>query len=68
MSELFFTITNLTCAACVKLSTIALHKLPGVKDATIELSTGSARVTSEEPLNPDDVAQALKAKGYNATF
>ena len=68
MAECTFTITNLTCDACVKLSTMALHKLPGVKDATIELSTGSARVTSEEPLNPDDVAQALKAKGYNATF
>ena len=68
MSELTFKITNLTCDACVKLSTMALRKLPGVTDASVELSTGSARVTSEEPLNPDDVANALKAKGYDATF
>lgn len=68
MSELTFTITNLNCDACVKLSTKTLSKLPGVTEATVELSTGIVRVTSDEPLNPNDVVEALKAKGYNTAF
>lgn len=68
MSELAFTITNLNCDACVKVSTKALRTLPGVIDASVELSTGAARITSQEPLNPHDVAELLKTKGYTATF
>lgn len=68
MAELPFSITNLTCDACVKVSTMALRRLPGVTDASVDLKTGAARVTSEEPLNPGDVAELLKTKGYIATF
>ena len=68
MHEFTFTITNLNCDACIKLSTMALRKLPGVTDVSIELSTGAARVVSTEPINPSDVTEALKAKGYEAAF
>jgi len=68
MTELAFTITNLNCDACVKVSTKALHTLPGVIDVSVELSTGATRITSQEPLNPRDVAELLKTKGYIATF
>lgn len=68
MSELTFKITNLTCDACIKVSTMTLRKLPGVTEATVDLSTGAGRVVSSEPLTQNDVAAALKAKGYEATF
>ncbi len=68
MSELTFKITNLTCDACIKVSTMTLRKLPGVTEATVDLSTGAGRVVSSEPLTQNDVAVALKAKGYVATF
>ena len=68
MHELTFTITNLTCDACIKLSTIALRKLPGVTDVSVELTTGAARVVSTEPISSSDVAEALKAKGYTVAF
>ena len=68
MSELTFRITNLNCDACVKMSTMTLRKLPGVTEATVELSTGAGRVVSNEPITQSDVAAALKAKGYDVTF
>lgn len=64
MSELTFTITNLTCEACVKLSTMALRKLPGVTDVSIDLKTGAARLSSEKPIDLNDVTELLKTKGY----
>lgn len=68
MTELTFKITNLTCDACIKVSTMMLRKLPGVTDATIDLSTGTGRIISDEPLTQNDVTTALKNKGYDATF
>lgn len=68
MNELAFTITKLNCEACIKLSTMALRKLPGVTDVSIELSTGAARVVSTEPIAPNDVTKVLKAKGYSVAF
>lgn len=68
MTELTFKITNLTCEACVKVSMMTLRKLPGVTEATVDLSTGVGRIISDEPLNKNDVTTALKAKGYDVTF
>lgn len=68
MFELSFTITNLNCDACVKMSTMTLRKLPGVTDVFINLSTKLVRVTSTESLNPNDVTTVLEMKGYIATF
>lgn len=68
MSELTFKITNLTCDACVKVSTMTLRKLPGVTEASVDLATGSGRVVSSEPLSQSDVAATLKAKGYDVAF
>ena len=68
MHELTFKVTNLTCDACIKVSTMALRKLSGVTDVSIELSTGAARVASTEPISQSDVTEALKAKGYEVAF
>lgn len=68
MTECTFTVTNLTCDACVKVSTMALRKLPGVTEATVDLSTGAGRVVSNEPITQSDVVTALKAKGYDVAF
>ena len=68
MAELTFKITNLTCGACVKVSTMTLRKLPGVSEVTVDLSTGAERIVSDEPLSQSDVAAALKAKDYDVTF
>ena len=42
-----FKITNLTCPACVKLSEMALKKIPGVTDVQVDLGTGAAFVEAD---------------------
>lgn len=54
-----FTITNLTCDACVKLSTMALKGLPGVTAIDIDQTTGHGTVHSTTPLAWGDIEQAL---------
>lgn len=54
-----FKIINLTCEACVKLSTMALKKLPGVQSVNIDLASGSTEVESADELNWEDVKNAL---------
>lgn len=68
MTELTFKINNLTCDACIKVSTKTLRKLPGVTEATIDLSTGTGHIVSNEPLTQSDVVAALKDKGYDVAF
>lgn len=68
MTELTFKMTNLTCEACIKVSTMTLRKLPGVTEATVDLSTGAGRIVSTEPLSQADVVSALKDKGYDVAF
>lgn len=68
MTELTFKITNLTCDACTKVSTMMLRKLPGITDATVDLSTGAGRIVSNEPITQSDVVAALKTKGYDVAF
>lgn len=68
MAELTFKVTNLTCDACVKVSTMTLRKLPGVTEATVDLSTGGGRIVSDEPISQSEVTATLKVKGYDVTF
>lgn len=68
MPELHFVMTNLTCEACIKVSTRALKTLSGVEDVSIDLASGKAHIQSAEPLNPSDVQELLKAKGYTVAF
>ena len=59
MSTINFKITNLTCPACVKLSEMALRKIPGVTYAKVELETGVATVESERDIG-EEIIPALK--------
>lgn len=69
MYELNFTIKNLNCDACVKMTTMTMRRLsPSVTDASVDLATGAARLVSTEEISPEVVAAALNAKGYQAAF
>ncbi len=53
-----FTITNITCDACIKLSTMALKSLPGVSSVTIE-QNGKGSITSSTPISNEMIEQVL---------
>lgn len=54
-----FKITNLTCEACIKLSTMALKKIPGVYGAKVDLASGKAEIESEWEISWNEIAEAL---------
>ncbi|HAZ29096.1 MAG TPA: heavy metal transporter [Candidatus Magasanikbacteria bacterium] len=56
-----FTITNLTCDACVKLSTAALRALPGVTNVVIDLASGHGELTAERDIPKQEIIMALKS-------
>ena len=63
MYNLKFKITNLTCAACVKLSESALKSVPGIKDARVDLKSGEASITADKAIVWKDITEALAAVG-----
>lgn len=62
-----FKITNLTCGACVKLSTMALKKIHGVTDVNVDLKTGETELTAEHEIAWGDITEALKEVEKTAT-
>ncbi len=64
MSELTFRITNLNCEACVKISTKALSKIPGVTDASVDLASGAVKINSASPIDTSLIVETLKAKDF----
>ncbi len=69
MHELNFRITNLTCDACIKMTTMILQRLSsGVTEATVDLATGAAHLVSEDKISSEEVIAALGAKGYQTAF
>lgn len=66
MTSLKFKITNLTCEACVKLSTMALEAIPGISQIKIVLATGEAELLSDQEINWEQIRSALQSVGKNA--
>jgi len=64
MSEQTYNVTGMTCDHCVSAVTGELRKLPGVSDVQVDLTRGTATVTSSAPLDLADVASAIDEAGY----
>jgi copper chaperone CopZ len=58
-----FHITNLSCEACVKLSTSALRDIPNVEIVNIDLHTGESFVEASEKIPFDKIKTALEEIG-----
>lgn len=58
MPTITFKITNLTCPACVKISEMALKKIPGVNHVQVDLSSGAVSVESDTDIR-DQIAGVL---------
>lgn len=58
------TATGMTCGHCVNAVTTELSAIQGVTDVNVDLDTGRATVTSNEPLDRDTVDAAIEEAGY----
>ena len=66
MPTINFRITDLTCEACIKLSTMAFKTIPSVSEIKIDLKSGDAKVVSTQDTSWDQVLSALQSVGKNA--
>lgn len=63
-----FLITNLTCEACIKLSTMALKDIPGVMSVSVDLKTGKTMIMSERELTNKEISESLREVGKTTDF
>jgi copper chaperone len=59
-----YEVTGMTCSHCVAAVTAELNQLPGVREVSVDLSTGGVAVTSDAPLPIDEVRTAVDEAGY----
>ena len=59
-----YTIKGMTCGHCVSSVGAELGGLPGVSDVQVDLAAGTATVTSDQPLDPQAVREAVDEAGY----
>jgi copper chaperone CopZ len=64
MTTTTYEIKGMTCGHCVGSVSSELGQLPGVSDVQVDLATGTATVTSEQPLDAQAVRAAVDEAGY----
>lgn len=57
-------IGGMNCAACVRRVENAIKRVPGVKDASVNLAASKAQIIHEASANPAHIKQALEDAGY----
>src|SRR5450631_3381456 len=57
-------VTGMTCASCVATVEKALKKVPGVKQATVNLATEAALVSATPEVTDLALAEAVRRAGY----
>ncbi len=64
MTSTTYKVSGMTCDHCVRAVTTELIMLPGVRSVDIDLGEGAVTVTSDEPLDPEVVREAIDEAGY----
>ena len=67
MTTTTYPVSGMTCGHCVSAVTEELSKLDGVTDVHVDLATGTATVTSDQPLDDAAVRAAVDEAGYEVT-
>ena len=64
MTTTTYQVTGMTCDHCVRAVTTELVLLAGVRSVDVDLEQGAVTVTSDGPLDLDQVRQAIDEAGY----
>ena len=57
-------VIGMTCSHCVAAVSSEIQRLPGVRAVDVELATGEVTITSDGPLTPDALREAVDEAGY----
>ncbi|MBN2655291.1 MAG: copper-translocating P-type ATPase [Nitrospirae bacterium] len=69
-TKIELSITGMTCAACSAAVERALTKIPGIKNASVNLASEKVSVTFKDPENPvpvHKIVDSIIAEGYGVT-
>ncbi len=64
MTTTTYQVTGMTCDHCVRAVTTELVLLAGVRSVDVDLEQGAVTVTSDGPLDLDQVREAIDEAGY----
>ena len=59
-----FSVVGMTCGHCVAAVTSEVSKLDGVTNVEVDLASGSVKVESEQPIDPEAFAAAIDEAGF----
>lgn len=59
-----YQVAGMTCDHCVRAVTTEFVLLPGVRSVDVDLAEGSVTVTSDGPLDLEQVREAVDEAGY----
>jgi copper chaperone CopZ len=65
METIKFKLLGLHCEACVKLSTIKLKNLKGIKEVKIDLASGNAEVMADRTMAISEIENVFKGTDYS---
>jgi Cu+-exporting ATPase len=64
-----YSVKGMTCASCVSRVEKVINRLDGVKEASVNLASNQAQVTTSDPsFNPQKVAEKVTSIGYESTL
>ena len=64
-----YIVTGMTCSACSARVQKAVDRLPGIREAAVNLLTGTMQVSYDESmLDPDGIIAAVENAGYGASL
>ena len=64
MTTSTFTVTGMTCQHCVGAVREEVGQIPGVTEVDVDLPTGTVTVTSETPVDTEDMRARVDEAGY----
>ena len=65
MSTETYTVTGMTCDHCVSSVRDEISSVPDVTAVNVDLTTGQVTVTSERPVSPGAIREAVEEAGYS---
>lgn len=64
MKTLQFKISGMHCGSCAKIIKMTIEELPGIGEIKINVANGTAQISAEDSVSPEDVLQKIKEAGY----
>ncbi len=65
MSTETYSVTGMTCDHCSRSVSAEGSAVVGVTAGDVDLATGTVTVTSEQPVSPDTIREAVAEAGYS---